>query len=483
MNSNPIHHGAIRLDRIQPGSYYLQVPEAGLRLLAGTPPDSIKHLRALGFVGEQTLDGVVCETGPNAILLGEKLAQKGEVANLSEFPVLHMLYKQGLGIPGHPGQKRFGRPKMIGAAKDLAAQAEYIKRGNYGLYRAEEYDALQLPAEEGKLYLDLKRQFAYGRFLETGDLMALLVLEKALDLGGGVSLERLGENRFAVAYGEERVELDLNLQKGESFQPSYQLPKFKLPQAKFAVVHLGDGDGWDHLRPCLSSLLVYKNRYYLIDAGPFVWRNLKAFGLAPKDIEGMFLTHVHDDHFGGFYALLKKHPELKVFATPRIFLSLLKKYAALTGQQEGRLRAKIAFEPLIPGKWNRVGGLEAKALPSAHPIDTTLFVFRAKGPEGYKTYGHLTDIANRKVLDTFAQAVPDQEAFASFHRALIEIYDEPLDLKRVDVGGGFVHGEAEDFAQDRSGELLLSHTSEPLDPTTYPFGTQPEFGGHHLLIP
>ncbi|MDT8446716.1 MAG: MBL fold metallo-hydrolase [bacterium] len=475
---------ALQLDRIQPGCYYLQVPAVGLRMLCGSPPDAIKHLRVQGFVSEQNLSGVICETGPNALLLGEQLIQAGEVANLAEFPVLHMLYKQGLGIPGHPAQKKFGRPRLVGASNALAAQAEYIKRGNYGLYLESEYDELQLPVAEKQLYLEMKRQFAYGRFAETGDLMDLVAFDQeTLELAPGLILTRLGGNRFVVDFQGQRAELDLSLKRGERFAPSYRLPKVALPQARFAVVHVGNGDGWDPDRPCMGSLILYKNRKFLMDAGPFVAENIKALGLSAKDLEGVLVTHVHDDHFGGFFSLLKRNPELKIVATPRIFLSLLKKYAALTGTAESRLRAKLQFEPLIPGAWNRLKGLEVKALPSAHPIDTTLFLVRAKGPEGYRTYGHLTDIASRKVLEDFARSAPNPKAFEKFKDALLESYDQPLDLKKVDVGGGFVHGEPQDFAQDGSATLLFSHTSQPLDPAQIPFASQPEFGDAHILIP
>ena len=35
-------------------------------------------------------------------------------------------------------------------------------------------------------------------------------------------------------------------------------------------------------------------------------------------------------------------------------------------------------------------------------------------------------------------------------------------VKKVDVGGGMIHGSAEDFAGDESGRILLSHTSAPV---------------------
>jgi len=473
----------LKLSSLGPGCFYLEVPEVGLRILCGCPPDSVKSLKKLGFIYNQTVQGVVCETGPNAILLGDLAVQADEISNLTEFPVLHMLYKQGLGIPGHPNRAS-GKPMLIGRSPELSGQAEYIRRGNYGLYSEEEYQALGLDEKTYKLYLEIKLQFAFGRFLETRELMDLVAFDQeTLELKGGLWLQRLEPNHFEARLGEERLEFDLNLTPLQRYQPTYSLPWRPLPQGRFAVVHLGDGDGWDDKRPCLGSLLLVGEKRYLVDAGPFVSENLKHLGIGPQEVEGLFLTHVHDDHFGGFYGLFCQNPRLKVLATTRIFLTLLKKYAALTGKPEAYWRERIAFVPLVPGEWNRVGALEARPLPSAHPIDTTLFLFRVNGEGGYKTYGHLTDIANLKVLSQFAGNLKAPEAFERFEQELIEVYRAPLDIKKVDVGGGFVHGDAMDFATDPSPVLLLSHTTDPIPPGTYPKGVQTGFGDFHVLVP
>lgn len=471
------------MSSLGPGSLYLEVPEVGLRILCGCPPDAIKALKKLGHIYNQTVQGVVCETGPNAILLGDLAVQAEDIADLTEFPVLHMLYKQGLGIPGHPNRAS-GKPMLIGRSQSLVGQAEYIRRGNYGLYSPEEYQSLGLDEKTYKLYLEIKLQFAFGRFLETKELMDLVPFDQeVLELRGGLRLTRLGPNLFEASLGEERLTLDLNLKPGQRYQPTYQLPNRPLPAGRFAVVYLGDGDGWDDRRPCLGSLLVVGEKRYLVDAGPFVSENLQHLGTGPQEIEGLFLTHVHDDHFGGFYGLFCKNPNLKVFATSRIFLTLLKKYAALTGKSEEYWGERIDFEPLVPGQWNLIGALEAKPLPSAHPIDTTLFLFQVKGVSGYKTYGHLTDIANLKVLSQFAATSKSPEAFERFRQELLTVYQAPLEIKKVDVGGGFVHGEALDFAADPSFVLLLSHTTDPIPPGTYPKGVQTGFGDFHILIP
>ena len=110
------------------GIQWVEIPEADLRILCGCPADAVKHMLKRGLILEKERKGVTCETGPNAILLSDLALQNGEFANLAEFPVLQMLYKQGLILPGHPNNT--GRkPLLIGSAEQVDSQLRYIYRG------------------------------------------------------------------------------------------------------------------------------------------------------------------------------------------------------------------------------------------------------------------------------------------------------------------------------------------------------------------
>jgi hemerythrin len=88
--------------RITEGVYWVEVPEAQLFILCGCPEDSVKHLMKRGLIVSHEINGIHCETGPNAILLSDIALQNGHFSNLSEFPVMQMLYRQGMILPGHP---------------------------------------------------------------------------------------------------------------------------------------------------------------------------------------------------------------------------------------------------------------------------------------------------------------------------------------------------------------------------------------------
>ena len=131
---------SMKKESVANGIFWVEIPEADLRILCGCPADSVKHLTRRGLIAPAEKAGVSYETGPNAILLSDTPIQKGSFANLAEFPLLQMFYRQGMLIPGHPNNT--GRkPLLIGLGDQVRSQGEYVYRGNYGLSSLEEIEA------------------------------------------------------------------------------------------------------------------------------------------------------------------------------------------------------------------------------------------------------------------------------------------------------------------------------------------------------
>jgi hemerythrin len=133
--------------------------------------------------------------------------------------------------------------------------------------------------------------------------------------------------------------------------------------------------------------------------------------------------------------------------------------------------------------WTSVDGLEVMPVAAPHPVDTTMLFFRALGPSGYRTYAHLADIPALSVLDGMVTADPRRNGVTrAFHDAFRGTLRTAVDVKKVDVGGGAIHGDAEDFAGDPSGRLVLSHTDAPLTSRQRAIGAQAVFGEADVLI-
>ncbi len=464
------------------GIHWVEIPEAGLRILCGCPADAIKHLIKRGLVLPQVVKGVSCETGPNAILLSDVALQNGEFANLAEFPVLQMLYKQGLIIPNHPNNT--GRkPLLIGAASQVESQVRYIYRGNYGLVSKEEIMQTGTDAKRADEMMRIKLKFAFGRIKPTHDFIDARILgDGSLEVAEGVSLRRLGTNIFEFAYKDETATVDLNLKPGEAYECPYPLGYRRVDSEYFSVIHSGEGDGWDANRPCMASIITFQGRLYLIDAGPHIAHTLAALGIAIDQVDGLFHTHAHDDHFAGITTLMRAGRRIRYFATPLVRASVTKKLAALLGMEEKRFGDFFDIRDLVFDTWNEVEGLEVMPVLSPHPVETNILTFRTLSGNAYRTYSHFADIVSLEVLNKMVTDKPDQPGLDQVACERVRTaYLVPADLKKIDIGGGMIHGEAKDFKTDTSKRILLAHRAGELTPQEKEIGSSATFGSAEVL--
>ncbi|MBI3794925.1 MAG: cyclic nucleotide-binding domain-containing protein [Nitrospinae bacterium] len=469
---------------VSPGIQYVEVPEANLRVLCGCPADAVKHLRRRGLILSHEVRGVLCETGPNAILLSDNSLQNGEFANMAEFPVLQMLYKQGLLLPGHPNNT--GRkPLLIGSADQVESQMKYIYRGNYGLVSEEELISAGAEPEQARDWMRMKLKFFNGKISPTADfLSAVVVGDGPVEVADGVTLRRLRPNLFEFSYKGESVTANLNLNPGEAYECPYTLGYRKFDPEYFAVIHSGDGDGWDDKRPAMSSFLSHQGSLYLIDAAPHIGNNMATLGVGIDQIDGIFHTHAHDDHFAGLTVLMRAGRRIKYYATSVVMASTVKKFAALLKLDEKNFSDFFDERHLVLNAWNNIDGMEVMPIFSPHPVETTVFLFRTLWGDGYRTYAHLADIASLDVLR--GMVTEDENAPGISQKTFEQIRDaylQKVDLKKIDVGGGPVHGDAKDFSDDKSTRILLAHRSTDLTPEEKVIGSSAAFGTVDVLVP
>lgn len=473
----------LRTTRVSAGVYWVQVPEAGLYILCGSPADVVKHLMLRGYIAEETRDGVAFETGPNAILLSDVLIQNGRFASLSEFPVLQMLYRQGMIVPGHPNNS--GRkPMLIGSREQVRAQLDYIHRGNYGLVSEEELRAAGLDAQEAKRQMALKLGFAFGGIKPSEELLDVRIAgPESVELANGVTVRRAGLNRYVFGYRGRSTQVDLNLAPGESYDAPYTSGNHKVRREDFAVIHCGEGDGWDLRRQSMGSIVVFQGRFYLVDAGPSILHTLNALGIDVSEIEGIFHTHSHDDHFAGLPTLIAAGHRLKYFATPLVRHSVTKKLAALMSMDERLFAEFFDVRDLAVDQWNDCDGMQVMPMYSPHPVENNIFIFRALGDDGHRSYAHWADIVSIDGLGKMladpavARALP-----ADFVDQVRERYLTPASLKKVDAGLGMIHGDPMDFAEDKSAKIVLAHRAAPFTDAELDIGSSATFGAVDVLI-
>jgi hemerythrin len=479
----------LRTTRVCSGVYWVQVPEADVRILCGSPADVVKHLMLRGYIVQEKRSGIDCETGPNIILLSDLLLQNGRFANLAEFPVLQMFYRQGLILPGHPNNTGM-KPILAGSAAQVRSQLDYIYRGNYGLASEEELREAGLSEEEAKRHMALKLAFAFGKIRPSEELLDYRIVDEGkVELARGVWVRRIGLNKFQIGYLDGTTEVDLNLPPGETYDAPYTPGQHHVDRQYFAVVHSGEGDGWDLRRQSMGSIVLFQGRCYLVDAGPGILDTLKSLGIDIGEVEGIFHTHAHDDHFAGLPALLVSGRRIKYFTTRLVRHSVMKKLAALTSIDEKLFQELFDVHDLMPGQWNDCDGMEVMPIDSPHPVENNIFLIRARDDEDYKTYAHWADIVSFDVLRRLLTKAPARDVLPpDFFDSVRKAYHTPATVKKIDAGGGLIHGEPLDFRSDQSAKIILAHRATNFSASSFSqeqleVGSEAVFGAVDVLIP
>ena len=475
----------LRIEKIKVcnGLYWISIPEADVYIQCGAPADSVKHLIKKGLIVKRETQGIAFESGPNVILLSDIPIQNGHFANLAEFPVLQMMYRQGLILPGHPNNMGH-RPILMGSKDQVVAQSEYIFRGNYGLINREEIMEAGISQEIADEIMQMKMKFAFGEIKSTDSFIGTRIIEdKPVEILNEVFIERMALNRYLIRWKGNQVTVDLNLEENQEYECPYQLGIHTYQKDYFSVIHTGEGDGWNVNHPCMSSILISQGKIYLIDAGPNIMATLISLGISIDEIEGIFHTHGHDDHFSGLTTLILSSHRIKYYATKLVRLSVMKKMSMLMSIKESHFTHFFDIHDLEFDQWNSVGELQVKPVLSPHPIENNNFLFRSMGSQGYRVYAHLADTISFDTLDGMMTNQSGEFGVSpQFVQRIKEIYKMPVDLKKIDVGGGLIHGKAEDFKGDSSNKIVLSHLEREYDDEEKLIGSSAYFGMQSILI-
>lgn len=462
----------------------MEIPEVNLYIQCGAPAESVKHLMKKNIIESITQDGVSFETGPNAILLSDTMIQNGEFSNMSEFSVLQMLYRQGMILPNHPNNRGI-KPILIGLNSQVNAQMNYIYRGNYGLVSQKEIEECGISPTQAKALMNMKLKFAFGKLQSVENLLENCIIDTdKVEIRDNVFIQRKQHNIFEISYKDKTIEIDLNLKKNQTYPSPYVLPQYKIKRDYFSVIHTGQGDGWDINRPSMNSIISFQGKLYVIDVVPNFKHILNALSIDINEIEGVFQTHTHDDHIAGITSLLRSDKKIKFFASKLVMSATAKKLSALLDFDESEFYNLVETHELELDQWNDIDGLEVAPYISPHPVETTIFVFRTLYGSGYKTYGHFADIIDIELLRNMIVKNEDEIGISQeFFDEVLGHYTQPLDLKKIDIGGGMIHGNAKDFANDKTSKIVLAHTSHDLSHEEKRIGSGSLFGLSDVLIP
>ncbi len=110
-----------------------------------------------------------------------------------------------------------------------------------------------------------------------------------------------------------------------------------------------------------------------VDFGPTGLMQLKALGADPNDIDTIYLTHLHGDHFGGMHLFLvdaeysaRRQRPLAICGPRGVRAHLEQWFALAFGKAAPDRRFEQQFIEFGPGEVREVHGRRVTALPMAH---------------------------------------------------------------------------------------------------------------------
>jgi CRP-like cAMP-binding protein/phosphoribosyl 1,2-cyclic phosphodiesterase len=263
---------------------------------------------------------------------------------------LHAILRESLFGPERYDLARDFAPEVpVDARPDLAAECEYFRRGG--------------GRPQGLTVDDL----VDCRLYDDGGVAALedgVTIRRVRAGEHAAWLVREGERELCTIEEREptRPEVDRRARLPQSFQPP-----------RFGVTVLGSSHGFDAGGKTTGFVLWLGKRGVLVDPPADATAILRDAGVPSTQVTSVILTHCHADHDSGVFQKLLEAGRCDLYTTPTILGSFLRKWVAITGQPEERLRRLFVFRPVIIGAPMTIHGAECRFFYSLHSIPTIGF--------------------------------------------------------------------------------------------------------------
>lgn len=360
----PAPSAVLRLSR---GGVYVSTPVGPLQI--GVPPETIKDSMGLGL------------PLPDVFVVPPVLFDKRKGRTLAEieFPAYYNFFVL----------KR--RAKLIVDTDDTADRLRTVFRESLFGSRVQANDDEFAETYPKELRPDFERETDHfrrgpdGTCQDVDDLVEFLVLgeRRRVDLPSGLSITRSSEavtrssdgangtdGTYTVyAQGREIATVRATVEVPDRTPPP-SVPTTGIPfePPSFGVTVLGASHGFDPRGKTTGFLLWIGHRGILIDPPVDTTEHLREHGLMPKVIDGVILTHCHADHDSGVLAKLLEEGRVRLYTTPTILASFLRKYSALSGIPQDTLRRTFSFCPITIGTPTVINGAELSFFYTLHSI-------------------------------------------------------------------------------------------------------------------
>ena len=317
------------------------IGSSGGNLQLGIPPETIKDT--------MQMEGGV----PRTFIVPKAMfdVQHGVALAEMEFPVYYNFFF------------RKGKTRIVCSAKQRTRIETVMTEALFGPEEADPVPEFAV-GENTPGFTDLKSEMEYFR--------------KSMRDGGRVELDDLVEfcvpdRRGKAVFGETEVRFDPHgniriYDQGKKIaaiggDAPVMVRKSPPPRVSldfqppvFGVTTLGAGHGFDPNADTSGLILWVNHRGMMVDPPVNSTEKLAAVGVSPKRIDKIILTHCHADHDAGTLQKIFQEGKIHLYTTRTIYRSFMKKAAALTGIEAGRLERLVDFYPVCIGKPEIIGG-------------------------------------------------------------------------------------------------------------------------------
>jgi len=434
-----------QLHQLTEGSYLFCCPQGNI--LLGCPPEILKRILATHL------------PMPDTVVVPQVLHHQSSSQASLEFPLYHFLFVQR-------GLERNRQFRVIATQPQCRGLSELLRITVVGPDAAEmeksgQDAGLSKELYQETLFMALKDSKTRQAFpiehmvqftpLENGKHCEVYPNRQKLP---ACRVERLGDAKFRVLYGEDAFLVDLAIKAPQ--EPNYPIQHKPHHRAKggFSLTVLGRSNGFDPKDGANGYLLDLNGKLVLWDCPAYLHLHLKALKIGMEDLDGMVLSHVHEDHIDVVESVAKK--PLTVYTTPEIYYSMLMKLTAVFGCSLEEAKAMHRWVRIDTGKPIDIAGGQWTFFHAVHAIPAlgVRLAFQAQGKSGllHISGDHLSNSALATMLE--AGGISKRR-----YEQMISLINGKEDLLLVDVGGGIIHGDYRDYLEYKGkGRIGFMHT-------------------------
>lgn len=237
-----------------------------------------------------------------------------------------------------------------------------------------------------KLFFDLKES---GHWMILKTSFHIISYDDAENIGN-IYFEFEDENDGAVIAQDVNTseDYDITVEDLAEFGGRENKPKpaagvkqkktaFEIPM--FGLTILGNSHGFDPNGTTTGFVVWVNGQGIMVDPPPHSSNVLKKYGIQPKSISAIILTHCHADHDAGTFQKMITDHKVDLMTSATIYNSFVRKYSAVSGLSKEFLETLFNFKPVILGEPNYWKGAVFNFFYSLHAIPCVGFRIDFKG--------------------------------------------------------------------------------------------------------